>query len=931
MQKETYYRKDLRGRNFKGDLRDSNFRFCNLRGCSFRGCNLTGSDFSNSDIRGCDFSDTTLNGTVFKQVKTGRTMKQIMTAFLLGGFLWALFLSNRWYQFIYPIHLFFKEKKMLKYVSFILAEKLFPSTEDIQSSTSINIFENEDHQNEVSSQRIEDSSEISSSANRSIFLQALTEILIECRIFFTLIVGDIRSLTISAITFPVTITIILFKLSVFVIVFCVITIAIILVFFVLTILFHNLLDLSLSIVNLATPGTVLIPDQFSIYLLMTLAFIFLFGIPFGILNTFQVVIFIGNLFMFIFVFLISPSLSAINSIASYVTVEGSSFKQYILENFIIGLYGVDKYFSMMHETRQLYLFLFLTAALLLASKVLQINSINLLYRNFYLDPSKDTYLSKWLVFIEIGHGTSFKDATASNCIFSDSFLEDTNFDGANLENSKFDNTSISFCSYEEANLSIIDWQESRILNCLLPVYFKLNSPIIRKLCIKRNGKNGDFKNCDLKHLFLSGCCLDNASFSGANLSGSVLSYVSAKGANFVEVQALGANFSSADISRADFSGANVARSNFHSAILKSANLVGIQALRVDFSEAILTDVCIDGWGINSYTKFRDVHCERIYLEDGFCEPKPDSGSFQPGDFEKIVVRSNKTLDLFFRDGIDPQAFDFAFSRLKEKHKEAEIESVESWKGGTGIVRVNFQASQADRSSGHQQFFMDYEKLLTTQQQEITKLLQEVKNLSIELAEVNKMRAKLIEVEARLDEKGKHSKFLEGFTYHQASYANLPGKYASHILTEGDFMPNENRKIEISSSGDITGVSGGDITGVVGQENTGIVGGSVEGIFNITLEHLRQSEDHENSRLSEILGDLKAIIQNEDLELSEKEKQKALKHLNSVGELGINRENPSLRERAESAIDALTGILSKGQKLWTTATPLLLAIRKLLGF
>ena len=101
----SYYKRDLRGRRFSGDIRRSKFRFCDLRDCSFRGCNLTGSDFSDSDIRGCDFSDSILNESKFERVKAGRSTKQIFALLINGGFLWAFISSSQWINFLYTIYL----------------------------------------------------------------------------------------------------------------------------------------------------------------------------------------------------------------------------------------------------------------------------------------------------------------------------------------------------------------------------------------------------------------------------------------------------------------------------------------------------------------------------------------------------------------------------------------------------------------------------------------------------------------------------------------------------------------------------------------------------------------------------------------------------------------------------------------------------------
>ncbi|NET55853.1 MAG: hypothetical protein F6K47_06690 [Symploca sp. SIO2E6] len=49
-------------------------------------------------------------------------------------------------------------------------------------------------------------------------------------------------------------------------------------------------------------------------------------------------------------------------------------------------------------------------------------------------------------------------------------------------------------------------------------------------------------------------------------------------------------------------------------------------------------------------------------------------------------------------------------------------------------------------------------------------------------------------------------------------------------------------------------------------------------------------------------------------MSEKDKQKALKHLDTIGKLAIDRNNSNLQEMAENALDALPTILKRGTGL-----------------
>jgi hypothetical protein len=55
-----------------------------LRNRSFRGQDLTGIDLENSDLRGCDFSHAQLVGANLQNIRTGRTLKQVLPFFILA-------------------------------------------------------------------------------------------------------------------------------------------------------------------------------------------------------------------------------------------------------------------------------------------------------------------------------------------------------------------------------------------------------------------------------------------------------------------------------------------------------------------------------------------------------------------------------------------------------------------------------------------------------------------------------------------------------------------------------------------------------------------------------------------------------------------------------------------------------------------------------
>jgi Pentapeptide repeats (8 copies) len=60
-----------------------NFSNHDLRNRSFKGQDLTQANFQNADLRGCDFSHTQLVGANLQNIRTGRTLKQVLPFVIL--------------------------------------------------------------------------------------------------------------------------------------------------------------------------------------------------------------------------------------------------------------------------------------------------------------------------------------------------------------------------------------------------------------------------------------------------------------------------------------------------------------------------------------------------------------------------------------------------------------------------------------------------------------------------------------------------------------------------------------------------------------------------------------------------------------------------------------------------------------------------------
>ena len=232
-------------------------------------------------------------------------------------------------------------------------------------------------------------------------------------------------------------------------------------------------------------------------------------------------------------------------------------------------------------------------------------------------------------------------------------------------------------------------------------------------------RNADLSDADLSGVDLSGADLSDADLSVANLSNADLSEADLSNANFRGANLSGvdlgnanlsnANLSGADLSEADLSDADLRGANLRDANLRGALLQITQAIGTDFTGAILTGACIKDWHVNPNTKLDGVTCEYIYLKNNQQERRPHTGTFVLGDFAKLVQSSLETIDLIFREGLDWQAFAYAFKQIEVQYGDAQlaVQSIENKGDGVVIVKIA-TAHTADKGEIHSSFMNGYE-------------------------------------------------------------------------------------------------------------------------------------------------------------------------------------------------------------------------------
>ena len=147
--------------------------------------------------------------------------------------------------------------------------------------------------------------------------------------------------------------------------------------------------------------------------------------------------------------------------------------------------------------------------------------------------------------------------------------------------------------------------------------------------------------------------------------------VSRKGTNgiYSDLDLSDRHLAGVELIKANLSGADLTRSNLQHADLTFANLTNVKAGGTDLRYATFAGVCIQNWTVNSDTRFDDLICDYIYLTPDQ-NRRPLSGSFEPGDFEKLVDKFADTLDFILRRGTDPIAFSQALNLSKTTPKLA---------------------------------------------------------------------------------------------------------------------------------------------------------------------------------------------------------------------------------------------------------------------
>ena len=471
------------------------------------------------------------------------------------------------------------------------------------------------------------------------------------------------------------------------------------------------------------------------------------------------------------------------------------------------------------------------------------------------------------------------------------------FNSTNLDGANFTNSTLDKCDFRTATIDHIDWSDTKFINCLFPA--NLNKKEIQQLCTTRNGKEKEFTFTDLK--------------------------------NF--------NLSHIDFTATNFSGSGLTNSHFKYACLEQANLSNVNAIGSDFTGANLTGACIENWTVGANTNFNNVKCEYIYLEQGQKERKPASGFFQEGDFEKIIIQYQKSLDLLFRNGDDPEAFKLALPLMLELRKEDGyyFKSIENIGDGDILLRLAHNNPNPNKALAYSLFTkltetianipqsarQTYQSLVT----ELTKILPKDAKQNYELIETELLRLRnQLEItqtqvlqltqEVQTQKETKQSQRSE-------SENDKIRRSFSLVSIAVENMFSKINKAE-SSGGDaiVGGIDNKNL--VVGKNQTGVSG---RDISNSSINQLQASSEPNAKKLAELLKELQTTI--EQSALNSDDKESAQEHISNIAQFANNQQNTELKKPAKISLDALETVLRRVSGLFQLVKPMIDTVRAIL--
>lgn len=434
-----------------------------------------------------------------------------------------------------------------------------------------------------------------------------------------------------------------------------------------------------------------------------------------------------------------------------------------------------------------------------------------------------------------------------------------------------------------------------------------------------------FDNTDLRHTDFRKANLTRTNFKGAKglelarLQGTIL-----------EDQRVRKLLTKYDGYGEDFTGADFSGANLRDTDLREAILVKAQFVNADLSGAKLTDACIQDWNINHNTRFQNVECKRIYLKCTrkeqkihLFEPKPDSGEFQEGEFEKWITDVRDTIDLIFQNGLNWRAFAFSLTQtaINNDGIELSVRSIENKGDGIVVAKVGVNL-ETNKKAIHEEANYHYYEAINTIDAGRELVLQAKEGEIKRLKYFNEQQQKFIQGLVSTIAEAKREVIIQG-----------EGNRVYIMNQAGDIMENNNSGINIG--GNVGGnIDTGDKISVEGDMN--LTGSSVTGsLNNVTnkIQQLSNIKTENTDQLAKVLTILQTSIA-DDVALSDNQKQEALEAVETIAEEGKKPPEQRTAKLCKLALNALSGVASAvtdASKLGEVVKTHLPILTKLLGF
>ncbi|MEH2212928.1 pentapeptide repeat-containing protein [Nostoc sp.] len=462
----------------------------------------------------------------------------------------------------------------------------------------------------------------------------------------------------------------------------------------------------------------------------------------------------------------------------------------------------------------------------------------------------------------------------------------TKFHGSNLNDASLVNANLKGSSFLECTVIRTNWEDVKKIDCSkIKVNYLDNSKIRCLLINKQVGKDKNYQGMNLQGLNFANANLNMINLSKADLSDSKL----------IEVQLQESILSSTRLDNVDLSGANITGAKIEiRSIPATAQLDGL--------------IC----------NFFDPHSN---LKQRY--PKNQNKNLTSEEAIQVLQKPSEINLIFKEDGIDWQAFLQGFKNCLEEfdispdNSDNLIQAFERELNGDFVIRLNVP-DNVDK--------VEFE----------LKLIQAYKK-SIEVLK-RKYRNTLKTTEIDFQENTSMLKITE-------QLANPGNHIIQNIITIGNnsmLQPN-NGDINMTNNPGGLSVGGsvsGDIRNLQGDNNRAVQGDNNQGVLgdgNQVTQQNKVGADTGESLTKEdvvkLLAQLETLIQGAELPADTKEE--VIEDL-SAAKKATDKEEPN-KQRALERLGTVAETLDKtskgveaGQKIWTTAKPIIVKVATWLG-